>query len=260
MDYHVTGLTSYNLCAYASKYSTSKPELSNTYKGDLLNVAATNNKDVDLNHLYKIYAKFIDSDISNVKKLKRAMEACREYVEELRTDIKIMADIMGQPLYFYQEMKMFYPMNDVDNIIWTPDLFYYRPDEDMRYIEDFKLSSKSWYGNEEILKYDCQMRAYPLFVSYLFPHVWNGKFRFRFNLYDKNTWDKINTGDITLTKEESLAYIQDVYDRMKVSEETDMWLPQIQPKCWFCDLKSTCPLQIAMKKNKSDDDFEDWFR
>jgi hypothetical protein len=134
--------------------------------------------------MLKYYAKQLNGDISHVTKTKEVMQKAMKYIAELKRDIYNAAP--DKPLWFFQETKLFMKLNDTDNLVGTPDLFYYDPRTDQWHVEDFKFSSVSRYGNKDILKYDCQVRAYPLMLMNAFDFLGIEKVHFRFHLYDKS--------------------------------------------------------------------------
>lgn len=253
---HISTLNQYVLCPYAYRYSDDWPiAIENTYKGELLNTAVANGTAVDYTPLVNFYAKEIDSNIKARRTVGKVMIDAAKYIEELKERIKDDSKLTEEelegkdikyehqkyhPIYFFQEQKLFYRIGK-DLLVGTPDLFYYDRKNDLRVMEDFKHSSKFWYGNPEILENDCQLWIYPLMIMSMMSHTMKvDKMLSRICLFDKNNGKMSYEWQRTIHFKDAEEFLHDTYERYKMSQTLDDYQPRKNPKCKFCDLKPVC--------------------
>lgn len=257
-EVRVTSLTAFNMCAYSFKNAEYNPSLKDTYRWDLLNIAASTTHNTQKVWMFlKWYIDTFKPTLKEIDIIWEVMNKWRFYLSRLRMRTKpdIWKEEDGKIYWVYQECKMMYKYSEDCMITWQPDLFYYNDweftNEDwtpkpMRVVEDLKFSTKTWYSNPDIIKYDCQIVIYPLFVMDRF---WVDEVMFRHKLYDKTNGKDYYLNPTIITREYAESFVKDVVDRYILSHEIDDFEPNENPKCWFCDFKKdwTCPLWRAMQ-------------
>ena len=84
----------------------------------------------------------------------------------------------------YQEGMMYYKYSEDVYVAGTPDVAFY--DEAMKIwrVVDWKFSTHSWYGNEDVTKTDMQKVIYPLMIM---DYMEVKEVYFEFRCYDKKT-------------------------------------------------------------------------
>lgn len=255
MQIRVTSLTAFNACAYSTKAGYTEAKVEDTYKGDMLNIAALSPLNAPMGHYLRRYAHNIDSDITNINKIKKILIDAKKYVQfDLHTLYNsIPRESNEEWFYLYQEAKLYYKyvVNEQQHrITWQPDIVYCDPQTNKRYIEDLKLSTHSRYSNEDMLQYDCQRMVYPFMFMEYFKELNIKEMTFRFQVWDKNNTKRKVCGEKVVTYEEAKAFTIDVVDRYLQSVETWVYLPNKNPKCFFCEFKAnqTCPLWKAQQE------------
>lgn len=245
-EVRVTSITAFNMCAYAFKNDVYNPNPVKTYKGDLLNIAAmTRNSKAKVWVFLKWYMDNLNGSQKEAQIMAEVMEKCKYYLERLR------AKTTHNPYGVIQEAKMMYKYSDDRLIAWQPDLFYYNEwefDKPMWVVEDLKCSTKSWYGNEEVIKYDAQLIIYPLFVMEIFGV---DEVIFRHKLYDNKNGKDYYLNQRVITKEYALQFVNNIMQKYIVACELDDREPNFNPKCNFCNLKDSCPLYKAVWANQN---------
>lgn len=223
---HVSSLSKYNTCPYQYRWDDSEVTVNSTYKGDILNMWVQN-PEADLWAYLQWYQKNIDWDFKNNEMIKKSIEWVREYIKDVRKKFKKKV---------WQECKMFLQSNWY-TIIWTPDLVY--ADKEMKYhVVDFKMSTRSMYGNDEMMANDCQRWIYPLMVM---EYHWIPECTFHFMVFDKGKWEAKILQESVLTRKECQARLTDLLTRYKEDETFDEYKWNKTWKCYMCSLKNNCP-------------------
>jgi len=238
---HVTTLWQYNWCPYlwnSTKDNPIDPKM--TMKWDMLNMVV--NGKWDYQPFLNRYWENIAYDFKQIEIYKKILAKARQR--------KI--DLYEQFEEVFQECKMMIPYNDNTRIVWTPDVFFYDKELDLWKIRDWKLSTFSWYGNEEVTKYDMQWPIYSLMVMNMYKV---DRCEFKYWVFDKNNWNFWQFGKI-YTRTECESTVKDVMDRYLNSLEWDDYPCRANNKCkGMCDINKRweCPLFKREVKLVEDD-------
>ena len=251
-EVRVTSITAFNMCAYAFKNDVYDPNPVKTYKGDLLNIAASvNNAQQSVWMFLKWYMENLNGSQKEAQIMAEVMDKCKHYIQWLKMKTNGTMWSLNKWWELYQEAKMMYKYSDDRLITGQPDLFYLNTwefDKPMWVVEDLKCSTKSWYGNEEVIKYDAQLVIYPLFVMDRFGV---DEVIFRHKLYDNKNGKDYYLNQKLITKEYALQFVDEVMKKYIIANELDDREANFNPKCNFCNLKETCPLFKAMWANQN---------
>ena len=224
-------------------YNESKPELKNTYKGDILNVAV--NSFGALGPWVKRYSENISSDFAELEKLKKVILDARWYAFLKKAMIEMSASEWSE-IWYRQEPKMVIPWSDEYCIVGSLDFLF--NEWDWYVVEDFKYSTHSWYSNEEILAKDCQRVAYPLAVMNYF---WVDEVDFRFKVWDKKNTKAKDCWAGHMTREYCQKYIDDVMTRFAEANKKNEFPDCNSHRCFYCG-----PKMRAKSGANDDKDFE----
>lgn len=227
---HVTQLTRFNKCPGDYMYNDSSPELKNTYKGDVLNVAV--NSFGALGPFLKAYSKYITSDFKELEKLKKVIVDARWYAYMKKKFIEDMIENWVEKAGYWQEPKMLLPWSDDYTIVGSLDFLW--NEWDWYVIEDFKYSTHSRYSNEEILAADCQKVAYPLAVMNYFEI---DEVLFRFKVWDKTNLKAKYCGEEVMTRAYCQKYIDDVMTRYAEAKKKNEFPDCNKHSCFYCGPK-----------------------
>lgn len=240
---HVTSLGTYNNCPYSWYNSKDKPiDPKMTYKGDMLNTVVNGSWSYD--PFLKWYSEFIDHDFKQIEMYKKIFEKAKQRRKDLYEQFEEV----------YQESKMLLKYDEFTWIVGTPDVVFYDKELDLWKIRDWKLSTFSWYGNEEVTQYEMQGPIYSLMVMNMFGV---DRCEFKYWVYDKGNGNFGQFGKV-YTRTETEALVNDVMKRYIESAERETYEPRANKKCGFCDFKKnwTCPLYKRETKSveQIDDD------
>lgn len=241
---HTTMLGMYNSCPYNFKNSSGPIDPSLTYKGDILNISVTSQGKVS--PFLKWMSKNLKYDFKETEILRQVFIAAREKMQNVNRNYQEV----------YQEAKMLYKYSEEYYVVGTPDLFFYDPDRDLWVIRDWKMSTHSWYGNEEVTRYDMQPIIYPLMVM---EYMGVKEAEFMFRCYDKKNGKLWEFGK-KITYDQAKKQADEVIGRYIESKEMEEYEPRENKKCWFCQFKKNgqCPLykkKVDVVETTIDDDF-----
>ncbi len=240
-EIHPSWMTSFKKCPYKYKYDKSEVRIENTFHGSLLDMAWASDWDMSPHISYYInnmptlprdWAKEV-SKIKLSKYLSNGISNIRQFLENVR----------GKWYKLYMQPKMFMTWGEYI-IVWTPDVYYKKEDEDLYICLDCKWSTRAMYEKEDTFD-SMQPVVYSRFI--MSRHNVS-KVRFAFFVVCKYSWD-ISLQQKEYTLEECDKIINEYLEEYSYAEVFDEYPAKECGMCGFCPLRRNNECPIYQKKN-----------
>jgi len=220
----VTSLGSVYACAFKYKNDTYDIDPAATFKGDIINAAATGSMGVE--EFIEYYTSHISEDLKLKIILRECSKAASLHIDGLKATYE----------KFAQERKFIIKFGDM-YIEGTPDIYYCMEDGKWM-IEDIKMSTHSWFQHEDSWTYNLQTYIYPYFIM---EYYGVDECSFQYCVFDKGNAKKKIIGPRLRTRAECEQVIWEAIAILEEAELTGERPTRVQRTCFFCKLKPICP-------------------
>ena len=229
---HPSEMNSFKKCPRKYKYDDSLFDMRNSYHWDIFDAAW--NSDWDLSPHINHFLKNMTSDA--MLKWRVTKLQMRRYLEEGVKNIRADKARIKSKYNWYFQTKMFMRWGE-RIIVWTPDIYYYKPEEDLWIVMDCKWSSIWLYNNDET-RISLQP---PVYCRYVMEIHGVSTVKFAYYVVNKRTGD-IKLESRTYTKEMCDAMIDECLSEYDYARTFDIYNPRESVQCRYCNIQNKCPL------------------